>query len=134
MYATIGDVRSRARNLPSTVISDSQVTKAVEDASTEIDAYLSGNYTVPFTAPIPRIVSVIAEQLSASALLGQSYGESSLEQSDYAVMLRAEAMETLKKVAGGQMNIGTVTGSSSIIANSPVSVFNDSSNYVTGAM
>lgn len=74
-YASLAEVRKeagfeKAYNLP-----DSDVELQRRNAESEINASLSGAYTVPF-APVPAIIRTLTIQLAAAMLLVHAYGES----------------------------------------------------------
>jgi phage gp36-like protein len=75
-YASISEIRAEAgfenaHNLKDTVIDQQR-----RAAEAEINASLSGAYTVPFT-PVPEIIHTLTIQLAAALLLSKAYGETS---------------------------------------------------------
>lgn len=78
-YASISEIRveagfEHAHNLKDTIIDQQR-----RAAEAEINASLSGAYTVPFS-PVPEIIHTLTVQLASALLLDHAYGNSSSRQ------------------------------------------------------
>lgn len=74
-YASISEIRVEAGFENALNLKDSTIDLHRRAAETEINAALSGAYTVPF-APVPGIIRTLTIQLASAMLLIQAYGES----------------------------------------------------------
>ena len=75
-YASLADIRNEAGFKNAYNLADSDVEQQRFIAETEINASLSGAYTVPFS-PVPAIVETLTIQLAAAFLLINWIGETS---------------------------------------------------------
>jgi phage gp36-like protein len=73
-YASITEIKSEAGFANNLNLMDSTVDQQRRAAESEINASLSGSYTVPFD-PIPDIIHTLTIQLGAALLRLQAYGE-----------------------------------------------------------
>lgn len=82
------------------VIVTSRTDRAMEDASSEIDAYASGRYQVPLD-PVPPVIRKFAVDLAIYNLLQRREGADEDRQRDY-----ANAIAFLKNVSEGKVTLG----------------------------
>lgn len=73
-YASIHEIRIEAGFENAYNLKDTAIDEKRRDAEAEINASLSGAYTVPFTSPVPAIVRTLTKQLAAALLKSSSYG------------------------------------------------------------
>lgn len=95
-YATVADLidrlgEGRLQRLtdlsdpPLGVMDQAVALKALEDASAEIDSYLSGRYTLPLN-PVPAVLKVHACAIAHYRLLGSAASET--DRDDYKTILK----------------------------------------------
>lgn len=75
-YASITEIRKEAGFEKAYNLSDSDIELQRRLAESEINASLSGAYTVPFN-PVPAIINTLTIQLASAFLLIAAYGETS---------------------------------------------------------
>ncbi|MFJ6416474.1 phage protein Gp36 family protein [Paeniglutamicibacter sp. NPDC091659] len=75
-YASLAEIRKEAGFEKAYNLADSDVELQRRIAETEINASLSGAYTVPFN-PVPAIINTLTIQLASAFLLIAAYGETS---------------------------------------------------------
>ncbi|MDI3211766.1 phage protein Gp36 family protein [Arthrobacter sp. AL12] len=75
-YASLSEIRNEAGFKHATNLADSDIDQQRRAAESEINASLSGAYTVPFS-PVPGIVRTLTIQLAAALLLANAYGDTS---------------------------------------------------------
>lgn len=78
-YASLSEIRNEAGFKNATNLADSDIEQKRRDAEAEINASLSGAYTVPFS-PVPEIVRTLTIQLASALLLESAYGNASSRQ------------------------------------------------------
>lgn len=75
-YASLSEIRNEAGFKHATNLADSDIDQQRRAAESEINASLSGAYTVPFSL-VPSIVKTLTIQLAAALLLANAYGDTS---------------------------------------------------------
>lgn len=75
-YASLSEIRNEAGFKHATNLGDSDIEQQRRAAETEINAALSGAYTVPFS-PVPGRVRTLTIQLASALLLANAYGDTS---------------------------------------------------------
>lgn len=78
-YASLSEIRNEAGFKNATNLADSVIDQQRRAAEAEINASLSGAYTVPFTQ-VPEIVKTLTIQLASALLLNAAYGNASSRQ------------------------------------------------------
>jgi phage gp36-like protein len=78
-YASLSEIRNEAGFQNATNLADSVIEQKRRDAEAEINASLSGAYTVPFTQ-VPEIIRTLTIQLASAFLLDSAYGNASSRQ------------------------------------------------------
>jgi hypothetical protein len=114
-YASLNEIRKEAGFENATNLPDSDVELQRRNAESEINASLSGAYTVPFI-PVPEIVRTLTIKLAAAMLLINAYGETGSSKAQLAMARNAiEAYKhrdvTLTDADGNSLaNSDTVSG------------------------
>ena len=72
-YCSLDDVREEAGFTYAPFITGDMIDVKLKAAQNEIDSTLSPYYTVPFTPPVPAMVSDICKRLAAGLLLQEKY-------------------------------------------------------------
>jgi phage gp36-like protein len=75
-YASLAEIRNEAGFKNATNLPDSDIEQQRRAAEAEINASLSGAYTVPFN-PVPEIIHTLTTQLASALLLSKAYGQTS---------------------------------------------------------
>lgn len=84
-------------------VNEARLTRAIEDATAEVDAYASLRYQVPFAAP-PAIIRKIAVDLAVYALFKARGFD---EKADQAVVeAHRAAIQFLSRLGEGKVSIG----------------------------
>lgn len=97
-YASITEIRVEAGFANALNLKDSTIDQQRRAAETEINAALSGAYTVPFS-PVPEIIHTLTIQLAAALVSMQAYGDtSSTRQSLKAARASIESYRTRESV------------------------------------
>lgn len=78
-YASISEIRIEAGFEHAHNLKDTTIDQQRRAAEAEINASLSGAYTVPFS-PVPEIIHTLTVQLASALLLDSAYGNSSSRQ------------------------------------------------------
>ena len=89
------------------VVDSSLVEQAINDAGAEIDAYLRARYTLPLPDPVDPLIGRLAADIARYLLQDDN-------PLDEAVERYRRAVETLRRIANGQMHLQVVTLSSTL--------------------
>jgi phage gp36-like protein len=84
------------------VVDSSLVEQAINDAGAEIDAYLRARYTLPLPDPVDPLIGRLAADIARYLLQDDN-------PLDEAVERYRRAVETLRRIANGQMHLQVVT-------------------------
>ena len=111
MYATVEDVRNRygkelfalAGKTEAGDLDEAAVTRALEEASSEIDVTLSARYAVP-VSPAPSVLRRVCVDLAVAALPRNGSSEASLYE-----RRSREARALLQSIAAGDVSLGADT-------------------------
>jgi phage gp36-like protein len=88
-------------------VDEGRVTRAIEEASAEIDGYAQARYVVPFD-PVPRALRTIAVDLAVYRLYSaRGFDRSSADES--VVDQHRAAVQFLERLASGKVTIGVPT-------------------------
>jgi phage gp36-like protein len=100
------------------VVDSSLVEQAINDAGAEIDAYLRARYTLPLPDPVDPLIGRLAADIARYLLQDDN-------PLDEAVERYRRAVETLRRIANGQMHLQVVTLRStlSVATDSPGRLF-----------
>lgn len=101
-------------------------TRAIADASADIDSYLAGRYALPLAAPVPRVITSIAAALTREKLHGTFPTDTVTKQADLArKQLRdlAQGVAKLVDAAGVQPSQELPSSNSGIQVSAPPRVF-----------
>lgn len=100
-------------------------TRAITDASADIDSYLAIRYALPLAEPVPRVIVSIAQALVREKLHGTFPTDTVTKQADLArKALRDLSTGTAKLVdAAGVQPSQTVASASGIRVSAPARVF-----------
>jgi len=124
-YASLRDIRKEAGFEHAYNLPDSDVELQRRNAESEINAALSGAYTVPFV-PVPAIIRTLTTQLAAALLLDLAYGRSTPSKKTIDARAAVQAYRTKDSVltddTGAPLGEGEISGY-------PVDVSRDAPRY-----
>lgn len=81
-------------------VDDAALTQAIEYASSEVDSYLAGRYSVPLSGAIPPIIMMVTADIVRYRLTGADVSEKSPILTRY-----KSAVDWLKNVASGFISL-----------------------------
>lgn len=123
-YCSVDDIRFEGGLKNNRWITDADIDFYRLSAQSEIDATLTGTYSIPFTSPINPMIAEIARKLAAGFLLSKNYGPTSTLNTNGGQSKVDEARKLLqqlnaKKITlvdnlGGSLAITTAVGAVSI--------------------
>lgn len=73
-YCSVDAIRGEAGFKQNPFITDAMISSRRDDAESEVNGELVGMYNIPFTSPIPPVVTNIVRLLAAGWLLAAEYG------------------------------------------------------------
>ena len=110
-YATADEIRRRYPKLFETMgIPSGEVEAAIEDVQNEIDGVLGTKYTIPFAAPVPPLVRIIAKDLASFRVFRSRFINEQPNQSDWVDKLQATANKYLDELTKGDLQLTTADG------------------------
>jgi hypothetical protein len=117
-YASIESIRVEAGLHNNRYISDALVDEKRQAAQAEINSELSGIYALPFTVPVPALISEITRKIAAGLLLIQDYGVVNTLSTNNGQALLTEGRDKLTKLANKQYVLIDATGTDTSISGS----------------
>ena len=112
-YSTYTSIYTIVPGLAQTTTVQSLVGSHITRADSLIDAFVGKRYTLPF-AKVPPLVRSISEDIVTYYTYRSYYTADNLRKLDYFEELRGGAMDTLRMIAKGDIELFDTSGSSSI--------------------
>ena len=104
-YATLKNIKMFISNLTSSDLNDNQLERFISRAEVKINSILAQRYTVPFTSPIPELVTQITEELSVYYILRTLYSGDNVNKNDNVTQWKDDAMNNLQKIVEREIKI-----------------------------
>lgn len=120
-YCSIYDIRKAAGLVGNQYITDAEIDAKRKEAQDEINAALSGMYSVPFQPPVDSMITGITRLLAAGKLLNDEYGPGTGPMSKEGASKLNDAMVMLNLIDSRQYILSDITGLSIINPNSQTS-------------
>jgi phage gp36-like protein len=106
-YSTAANVKVVLLNVASYTFDDTAIAAFIAKADALIDSYLANVYTVPF-ATTPTLINSLSVDLTCYYLLRTTYTNDRVEEKDsWVIEWYTKAIETLKKLANGELSLGS---------------------------